>query len=325
MSLNARDKKIVMFLVPVILVAAYWFLVLTPKREEAGKLGETLTTAESRRDTAQASLRLAEASKSDYTKDYATVVRLGKAIPSDVDMPSLLVQLDRAAKGTDIRFAKIAAGARTVAPVAPVTAAPPTDSGTAAPASDAGGAPAGTGPGQATESANESAAAANGSSAASAAAAGSPTPGTPPAAGTPAPGATAATTTTTSAPTALDTVPLTFSFDGRFADLADFFHEMKRFVRVANDRVQVDGRLMKIDGFTFDSTKFPTITAEVTATVYLAPKTQGATAGATPQGPAPTTTTTTTTAPAPAPAAPAPAAAAPAPAPATPAAQGAAQ
>jgi len=92
-------------------------------------------------------------------------------------------------------------------------------------------------------------------------------------------------------------------------------------VRVANDRVQVDGRLMKIDGFTFDSTKFPTITAEVTATVYLAPKTQGATAGATPQGPASTTTTATT----PAPAAPAPAAAAPAPAPATPVAQGASQ
>jgi hypothetical protein len=90
---------------------------------------------------------------------------------------------------------------------------------------------------------------------------------------------------------------------------------MKLFVRVANDRVQVDGRLMKIDGFTFDSTAFPTITAEVTATVYLAPKTQGATAGATPQGPATTTTPTT----------PAPAAAAPAPAPATPVAQGAAQ
>jgi hypothetical protein len=31
---------------------------------------------------------------------YAQVVRLGKALPSSVDMPSLLVQLDAAAAGT---------------------------------------------------------------------------------------------------------------------------------------------------------------------------------------------------------------------------------
>jgi len=308
MTLNARDKKIVMLLVPVMLVAAYWFLVLTPKREEAAKLGETLVAAESRRDSAEDALRQAEASKSDYAGDYATVVRLGKAIPSDVDMPSLLVQLDRAAAGTNIRFAKIAAGPRAAAPVAP---APASDGSSAeAPASDAGGSDATSGPGQATEAANEGAAAADGSGDAAAGAAGSPAAGT---------------TTPTSAPTALDTVPLTFAFDGRFADLADFFHEMKRFVRVANDRVQVDGRLMKIDGFTFDSSKFPTITANVNATVYLAPKAQGATAGATPEGPA----TTTTPAPAAAPAAPAPATpAAPAPAPpapAAPVAQGAPQ
>ncbi len=300
MTLNARDKKILILLVPVMVVAAYWFLVLTPKREEASTLGETLAAAEGRRDTAEEALRQAEASKSSYAEDYATVVRLGKAIPSDVDMPSLLVQLDRAAEGTNIRFAKIAAGARTAAPLAPAPVPAPDGSATAAPASDAGGAAASTGPGQATESANEGVAAANGSSDASAAAAGSPT------------------AVPTAAPTALDTVPLTFSFDGRFADLANFFHEMKRFVRVANDRVQVDGRLMKIDGFTFDSSKFPTITASVTATVYLAPKTEGTTAGATPEGPATTTTATATPAPAPVP----PAAA---PAPASPVAQGAAQ
>jgi hypothetical protein len=49
---------------------------------------------------------------------------------------------------------------------------------------------------------------------------------------------------------------------------------------------------------------FPGIRAEVTATVYLSPLTQGVTAGATPAGPAPTTPTTpaeSTPAPAPAP------------------------
>ncbi len=320
MTLNARDKKIVMALVPLMLVAAYWFLVIGPKREEARALGDKLAKAESRRATAQSAQGQAEATKDSYADDYATIVRLGKAIPADVDMPSLLVQLDRAAQGTNIRFAKIAAGARTAALAAPAPAPAAAGSTTPPPASDAGGAAPATGLGRATESANEGTAAANSSSSASAAAAGSPTVGSP------APGSPTAPATATSAPAALDTVPLTFSFDGRFADLADFFHEMKRFVRVANDRVQVDGRLMKIDGFTFDSTKFPTITAEVTATVYLSPKVQGTTAGATPEGPAPATAPTTPTTAPTTPTTPAPAAApaAPAPAPATPVAQGAA-
>jgi hypothetical protein len=54
-----------------------------------------------------------------------------------------------------------------------------------------------------------------------------------------------------------------------------------------------------VDGvnFTSDPTLFPRIKAELTATVYLAPRTEGATAGATPQGP-PTTTPASTTPPA---------------------------
>ncbi len=83
-------------------------------------------------------------------------------------------------------------------------------------------------------------------------------------------------------------MPLEFSFRGSFFDLTDFFHRLKRFVRVANERVLVRGRLMTVDSFTFTSgDSFPQLTAEVKATVYLAPKAEGAVAGATPQGPSP--------------------------------------
>ena len=40
MSLTDRDKKIVFFLFPLILVAAFWFLLLKPKRHEAAKLSD---------------------------------------------------------------------------------------------------------------------------------------------------------------------------------------------------------------------------------------------------------------------------------------------
>jgi hypothetical protein len=80
-------------------------------------------------------------------------------------------------------------------------------------------------------------------------------------------------------------VPLTFTFKGGFFDLADFFHQLKRFVRLANDRINVHGRLMAIDGFTFKASAFPRLEAQVNATVYLTPKDEGTTAGATPGGP----------------------------------------
>ena len=45
----------------------------------------------------------------------------------------------------------------------------------------------------------------------------------------------------------LESIPLDFTFNGTFFDLADFFHRMKRFVKVANDDIVVRGRLMTID------------------------------------------------------------------------------
>ena len=90
------------------------------------------------------------------------------------------------------------------------------------------------------------------------------------------------------APAGLETVPLELEFVGNFFNLADFFHDIKRFVRVANKNVVVSGRLVTIEGVKFasDPELFPKITAEIKATVYLSPKAQGTTAGATPQGPA---------------------------------------
>ena len=77
-------------------------------------------------------------------------------------------------------------------------------------------------------------------------------------------------------------------FVGDFFHLADFFHDIKRFVHVANQDVIVNGRLVTIDSVNYasDPILFPRLRAAIKATVYLSPKTEGATAGATPQGPA---------------------------------------
>jgi Tfp pilus assembly protein PilO len=259
-TLTDRDRKIVLALIPLALVAAYFFLALKPKREEAAKIQDQLTAAQSERDTAvQKAASLATAKRS-FASDYATVIYLGKSIPSSVDMPSLLVQLDRAARGTGIKFSSIQAGART--PGTPAASAGTT--GAPAPSGPAGSStPAQSAPGQAAQSAGSAVNQSNSSSAA----AGLPAGGSAPASG--------------SSASALDKVPLDFEFHGSFFDLADFFHRMKRFVRVANNHIVVRGRLMTINSFGFDSAdQFPSLTATVHATVYLAPKAEGVAAGA---------------------------------------------
>jgi Tfp pilus assembly protein PilO len=336
MNLTDRDRKIALALVPVLVIVAYWFLLLAPKREEASTAQKDLQEQQDRLAQARAVASAATGDKTDFAADYGEIVRLGKAIPAKVDMPSLLVQLDRAAEGTGIVFTKITQGDRVpVAPPAPPTTTPPADGsapppagttpapatpaapGTAAPPVAAGGAPAASAPGAATEAANTTAATANQQAAAadqsgvdaststSAREGGLPVGG---GAGAPATGAAAP------APVGLETVPLELEFQGNFFSLADFFHDIKRFVRVANNNVTVNGRLVTIESVDFasDTTIFPRIKATLKATVYLSPAVQGTTAGATPAGPAPTTPAATPAAPAPPGTAPA---ATPAPAP----------
>jgi hypothetical protein len=301
-SLTDRDRKIAFILLPLLLVAVYWFLVLAPKRKEAKKLGAQVTQAQQARDAAVSTANSLEQAKASFDGQYQQMVKLGKAIPTQVDMPSLIVQLAAAAHGTGIQFGDIKAGARVAAaPAATATSTTTPSAGTTPstgstpPPVAAGGAQASTTFGKATESANNAAATGNAQaiqqSGLSAGDANTSTAGktglpigggssisaTPITAGQPVPG--------------LDTVPLTFTFGGKFTNLAQFFHRLKRFVHIANNKISVQGRLITIDSlkFTSSAANFPNIEADVSATVYLSPKDGGTTAGATSQGPATTT------------------------------------
>lgn len=303
MTLTDRDRRILLFLIPVVILVAYWFLILGPKRADLKTARDDQQQAEAARDQAVAQAAQLEKARQTFAADYAAVVRLGKAIPDNVDAPSLLVQLDRASKGTQVDFSSVTFGERTAATVPLATT---TTSGPAQPAGNAaaGGAPAATGVGQAAESAGNAVNQGNQASSNVNNASGATTTTT----------TTTTTATTTGAPPSttsqsLDTVALTFNFSGTYFDLADFFHRLKRFVYLANNQIIVRGRLMTIDTLSFAPGGAATGTtgttgtapasgnaliATVGATVYLSPKAQGVTGGATPEGPQGSTTTTTT-------------------------------
>jgi type IV pilus assembly protein PilO len=288
MTLTARDRKILIALVPVLVLVAYWFLLLAPKREEASTAKNDLATQQERLESARVAAQAAEGAKDDFDASYAQVVRLGKAIPSTVDMPSLLVQLDAAAAGTGIRFTRIATGDRvpgaTTTPAQTTTPPAGSESGSTGTPAAAGGEAAQSQPGAAAESANTAQQTANQNTAAAEQSGVQPSDTQT---STPAGTDTGTAAATATAPPGLETVPLELEFEGNFFNLADFFHDVKRFVSLTNRSVLVSGRLVTVESvrWTSDEQIFPRIRAEITATIYLSPKAQGVTAGATPQGP----------------------------------------
>jgi hypothetical protein len=105
--MTARDRTILMVVAALAAVAAFWFLALKPKRAEIGALDGQIATQTQRLQTAQTTVAAGLAAKSAYPRDYATVTELGKALPADDDLPSLLYQLDAASHGTHIEFDSI--------------------------------------------------------------------------------------------------------------------------------------------------------------------------------------------------------------------------
>lgn len=126
MTTTTRNRVILAGLATIVAVAAFWMLVLAPKREEAAALAAKAETAQAELDATRAEITRLRAAKSTHDTDYASVVRLGKAVPTDDDVRSLVVQLDTAAKRSAVDFHTItlAGGGGTSAGTAPTSATP---------------------------------------------------------------------------------------------------------------------------------------------------------------------------------------------------------
>jgi Tfp pilus assembly protein PilO len=103
-----RSNKILLSVVALgAAIAAFYFFVLSPKREEAAKLDTDITAQKAEIEQARLTLAGYEEAKKTYKKNYATLARLGKAVPADDDVRSLLVQLESTADRSGVTFEKI--------------------------------------------------------------------------------------------------------------------------------------------------------------------------------------------------------------------------
>jgi hypothetical protein len=97
-------------LAAVVAFGGYYMVVLKPKRQEAADLAKKVDAKRDELSEAQKLLAANTAARETYRQAYSAVVRLGKAVPADDDVRSLVVQLDAAAKASHVDFRSINVG-----------------------------------------------------------------------------------------------------------------------------------------------------------------------------------------------------------------------
>jgi Tfp pilus assembly protein PilO len=106
-----RTNKILISVATIgLAVAAFYFLVLGPKRDEVAKLDTDISAKQAEIAQAEQTLVGYEQARKTYKANYTTLARLGKAVPVDDDVRSLLVQLAASARGTGVDFQTIELG-----------------------------------------------------------------------------------------------------------------------------------------------------------------------------------------------------------------------
>jgi hypothetical protein len=102
-----RNSILIVAVAFIAAAGAFWMLVLAPKRDEAAKLSTQITAKQVALGAAEAELASYEIARGSYPSNYTKIARLGKAVPADDDVRSLLIQLNSAAKKSKVDFRTI--------------------------------------------------------------------------------------------------------------------------------------------------------------------------------------------------------------------------
>jgi Tfp pilus assembly protein PilO len=108
--MTTRDRIVIIVLSALAVAAAAWLLAVAPEREQAAKLGAQVSAARSQLTTAESSVTSARSAQAGYAAAYASLVSLGKAVPTGQEVPSLIYQLEQASNQKRVEFASITSG-----------------------------------------------------------------------------------------------------------------------------------------------------------------------------------------------------------------------
>jgi Tfp pilus assembly protein PilO len=263
--MRRNELTIALALAVIGLIAAFWLVGLSPKREQAASLKQDIDELQSQLEQAEQEATVGRQERKTFPGDYRKLVVLGKAVPENGDQAGLLVQLQRLADRADVRFQNLdlstSASSATTSTETSTASTETTDADSSAEAST-----------------TETVATATEASAA------------------------ILPIGASVGPAGLPVMPYQLKFTGGFFEIADFLESLDALVHARHGTIDVHGRLLTVDGFALkpndtagDSVEvIPTLTADLSVTTYLTPGDEGATGGAAVGGPAPVTSTSTT-------------------------------
>jgi hypothetical protein len=109
--MTARDRLVLMIVAAIAIIGAAYLLVVSPERKEASSVSNEVSTANTRLATAESRLAEAKQAQVRYAAAYASIVSLGKAVPTSEEVPSLIYSLAQATHQKKVDFSSIVSGA----------------------------------------------------------------------------------------------------------------------------------------------------------------------------------------------------------------------
>lgn len=119
--MSVRDRTIAGCLVLAAAIGLGWALLVSPKRAQATKLESQINSEQSQLAGVRTQLAAGEAAEGAFARSYTSLVRLGEAVPTDDNTPSLILQLQKAAKSTGVNFDSLTFNAGSSSAPAPTT------------------------------------------------------------------------------------------------------------------------------------------------------------------------------------------------------------
>lgn len=120
--MTTRDRIVIVVLAALAVLAAAWLLAVAPEREKASKLGAEVSAAQAQLVSAEGQVTSARTAQAGYATAYASLVKLGKAVPTSQEVPSLIYQLVQASNQKRVEFSSITSGGSSSGSASPAEA-----------------------------------------------------------------------------------------------------------------------------------------------------------------------------------------------------------
>ena len=119
--MTGRDRLVITIVAVVAIIGAAYLMVVSPERKKASSVASEVDTASSRLASAESKLAEARQAQARYAAAYASIVTLGKAVPTSEEVPSLIYQLAQATHQKKVEFSSIVSGSGTAASSSPTS------------------------------------------------------------------------------------------------------------------------------------------------------------------------------------------------------------